>query len=155
MDVREIVDIEDIIDKKEIKGDDVLHLIVEHFDVQPPNLMVGYLRQRLLCSVVKELLLPVEPDTEVKTDTKIKRRGDDLFVDNKKLSVSVATVSASSIKIHLGLNVSTKGTPEDIDTSGLSDIRKDEPLDFGREIAEKYSKELEDIYHDISKSRPM
>ena len=144
MDVREIVDIEDIMGKKEIKGNDVLHFIVEHFDIQPPNLMAGYLRQRLLCLIVKELLEPY---------TKIKRQGDDLFVDNKKLSVSIATVSPNSIKIHLGLNVSTKGTPEDIDTSGLSEIRKGDPLDFGSMVAQKYSKELEDIYHDICKSK--
>ena len=155
MDVSEMVDIEDIINKKTIKGSDVLHFIVEHFDIQPPNLMVGYLRQRLLCSVVKELL-ERESDTGIDTGTeRIERLGDDLFVGGRKLSVSIATVSPGSIKIHLGLNISTEGTPEDIDTSGLSDITRDDPLDFGRLVAEKYSKELADIYHDISKSRPI
>mgnify|MGYP002519690425 CR=1 FL=1 len=46
-----------------------------------------------------------------------------IFVENKKLSISIASVSLSSAKIHFALNMEDKGTPDDVETIGLFDIK--------------------------------
>ena len=47
-----------------------------------------------------------------------KREGDDIFVDDRKLSISIASISLSSAKIHFALNLEDKGTPDDVETIG-------------------------------------
>ncbi len=49
-----IVDYED--QGKEIKGDKLLHFIIEHFDVQPADLRLCYHRQRLFILMVQDNL---------------------------------------------------------------------------------------------------
>ena len=63
---------------------------------------------------------------------KIERRGDDLYVENRKLNISIATCSANSILLHFGINVTNEGTP--VETSALSD--------FGIQDASKFSELL-------------
>ena len=98
----------------EIKSDDMVHFIVEHFDTQPANLEIAYLRQRLLVMILEEEL--------AKNKIVSQRKGDDLFIHSKKLTVSIATASISSMKIHLAMNLTSKGTPEDVDTIGLFEL---------------------------------
>ena len=50
----------------------------------------------------------------------MERRGDDLFCQDRKLSVSIATLSPVSSMIHLGLNISAKGAP--VPAVGLEDL---------------------------------
>ncbi|MCL2116753.1 MAG: DUF366 family protein [Methanobrevibacter sp.] len=95
----------------EIKSDDMIHFIVEHFDSQPANLKIAYLRQRLLVMILKEEL--------AKKGIVTVRKGDDIFINSKKLTVSIATASISSMKIHLAMNLTSEGTPDDVDTIGL------------------------------------
>jgi len=140
----EMVDMEDRGAGLEIKGSDCLHLLVEHFDCQPPSLLVAYTRQRLLCCLASEMLGPG-----------VERRGDDLFFQGRKLSVSVATVSPGSMKIHLGFNITNQGTPEDVETACLPEVDVEDPLEFGRELAERYSREIQDIYGDMAKTRTL
>ena len=103
-----LIDFEDI--GIEIKGDKMLHFIVEHFDTQPANLNLCYHRQRILVMIVKDLLNDFGMTTS--------REGDDLFFEKEtkrgKLSVSIATCSVSSMKIHFALNLTEEGTPDDV-----------------------------------------
>ncbi len=137
----------------EIKSNYMVNFICEFFDQQPPNMRIAYLRQRLLVMIFREIL------TEHGIPTK--REGDDIFVEDRKLSISIASVSLSSAKIHFALNLEDKGTPDDVDTIGLFDIRvndkqiftQDNLLDLINETVKRFSEELETIEKDISKTK--
>ena len=137
----------------EIKSNYMVNFICEFFDQQPPNMRIAYLRQRLLVMIFREIL------TEYGIPTR--REGDDIFVDNRKLSISIASVSLSSAKIHFALNLEDKGTPDDVATIGLFDINvNDEPvftqdnlLDLINETVKRFINELETIENDISKTK--
>ena len=137
----------------EIKSDNMVNFICEFFDQQPPNMRVAYLRQRLLVMIFREILT----EYGIKTT----REGDDIFVDNRKLSISIASVSLSSAKIHFALNLEDKGTPRDVDTIGLFDIKMGDEqvfndnnlLDLINDTANRFINELETIENDISKTR--
>ena len=137
----------------EIKSKNMVNFICEFFDQQPPNMRIAYLRQRLLVMIFREIL------TEHGVETA--REGDDIFVDGRKLSISIASVSLSSAKIHFALNLEDKGTPDDVDTIGLYDIAvdgrqvftDDNLLDLIDETANRFINELETIEKDISKTK--
>ena len=50
----------------------------------------------------------------------VKRKGDDLFYNNKKLSVSIATKSTVSTLVHTGINLVSTGAP--ISVSSVKDM---------------------------------
>jgi hypothetical protein len=102
----------------EIKSDDMIHFMIEHFDSQPANLEIAYLRQRLLVMILEEELS--------KNGIATVRKGDDIYINSKKLTVSIATASISSMKIHLAMNLTNKGTPDDVDTIGLFEFFNEE-----------------------------
>ena len=137
----------------EIKSNYMANFICEFFDQQPPNMRIAYLRQRLLVMIFREIL------TEYGVQTR--REGDDIFVDGGKLSISIASVSLSSAKIHFALNLEDKGTPSDVETIGLYDIRvngrqvftEDNLLDLINKTVTKFIDELETIEKDISKTK--
>lgn len=129
----EMVDIEDVINKEPIYSKYMLSFISEQFNTE---LVEGVFRQRLLITIIKETL--------EKRGFKAERSGDDLFVNNKKLSVSIATKSLTSVLIHTGLNILSQNAP--IDVSGLeSDMGIKDIKEFAKEVMERYSLELEDI----------
>ena len=138
----------------EIKSNYMVNFICEFFDQQPPNMRIAYLRQRLLVMIFREIL------TEYGIETK--REGDDIFVDGGKLSISIASVSLSSAKIHFALNLEDKGTPDDVETIGLFDIKDengvqifsdDNLLDLINKTASRFIEELETIENDLSKTK--
>ena len=74
----------------------------------------------------------------------VRRSGDDLFVNDKKMSVSIATKSLTSVLIHTGVNILSDGAP--IPVSGLrSDLGIDDVKDFALEVMKNYSEEIDDI----------
>ena len=80
------------------------------------------------------------------------REGDDLFIDGKKLSVSIATKSITSTLIHTGLNITSDGTP--IPTAGLeSELGIHDINCFAEEIMLRYSQEIDDIIMASTKVR--
>ena len=86
------------------------------------------------------------------------REGDDIYVDGRKLTVSIATVSQTTMKIHFGINITSKGTPNDVDTIGLLEtglIHRDELNEIITLIMETYAKEIETIEEDMSKTRSL
>lgn len=131
----EMVDLADVRDNAPIFSEDMLHFIIEHFDA---SLETTVVRQRLFIAIIKEVI-------EAKTGLTFSRRGDDLYRDDLKLSVSIATASPVSTMIHTGLNISSQNTP--VPTVGLADLglSKDEILPFGDLIAQKYVSEIQSI----------
>ncbi|MBR1425698.1 DUF366 family protein [bacterium] len=137
----EMVDIEDVINNEPIYSKYMLSFITEQFNVE---LIEGVFRQRLLVSSIKETLED--------RDFIVKRRGDDLFVNNKKLSVSIATKSLTSVLIHTGLNIISEGAP--IEVSGLeSDLKIKDIKNFALEVMKRYSEEINDIVMASTKVR--
>lgn len=129
----EMVDIEDVINNEPIYSKYMLSFITEQFNVE---LVEGVFRQRLLVTCIKEAL--------ERRGFFVRRNGDDLFVNDKKLSVSIATKSMTSVLIHTGLNILSDGAP--IPVSGLgSDLGIEDIKKFAQEIMQKYSDEIEDI----------
>ncbi len=72
--------------------------------------------------------------------TGLRRRGNDIYINERKFSVSIATKSPVSVLIHFAANVETEGTP--VPTSGLRELDI-EPLVFAHALMEKFSFELE------------
>ncbi len=149
MDIKpdELIDYEDV--GLEIKADKMVHFIIEHFDRQPADIKTCYHRQRLLVMIVKDILGEFGINTS--------RDGDDLYFEGKKLSVSIATCSNSSMKIHFGINITDKGTPDDVETIGLMECLKnlDDPKinEIIDKISKNYINEIESIEEDITKTK--
>ena len=137
----------------EIKSNYMVNFICEFFDQQPTNMRIAYLRQRLLVMIFREIL------TEYGVVTT--REGDDIFVDGRKLSISIASISLSSSKIHFALNLEDKGTPDDVKTIGLYDIKvknqqvfdKNNLLELINKTVARFIEEIETIEKDISKTK--
>ena len=137
----EMVDIEDVINNEPIYSKSMLSFISEQFNV---NLVEGVFRQRLLICVIKEAL--------EKRGFRIRRSGDDLFFNDKKLTVSIATKSATSILIHTGIKIDSTGAP--VNASGLtSDMGILDIENFASEIMNNYAEEIDDIIMASTKVR--
>lgn len=129
----EMVDIEDVINNEPIYSKYMLSFISEQFNIE---LVEGVYRQRLLITCIKEAL--------ENRGFKVNRNGDDLFVNDKKLSVSIATKSMTSVLIHTGVNILSDGAP--IPVSGLeSDLGIKDIKEFAIDVMKRYSEETEDI----------
>ena len=139
-------DFEDEKAGKAIRGDDLIHIIVERFD-SPASMRLAYYMQRLLIICVRDVL--------GKHEIKTTRNGDDLFIEGKKLTVSIASAGVASEKIHCGINITTKGTPDDVETAALGDFGIEDWKPVAREIAETFVNEIEDIESDIVKTKSL
>ena len=129
----EMVDIEDVINNEPIYSKYMLSFITEQFNI---GLTEGVFRQRLLISIIKENL--------EKRGIIAKRNGDDLIIEDKKLSVSIATKSLTSILIHTGLNILSEGAP--VKASGLkSELGINDIKNFAIEVMQAYAEEIQDI----------
>ena len=137
----EMVDIEDVINNEPIYSKLMLSFISEQFNI---GLVEGVFRQRLLICIIKEAL--------EKRGVKLTRSGDDLYVGNKKLTVSIATKSATSVLIHTGINIISEGAP--IAACGLkNNLNIDDIEEFANEILENYANEIDDIVMASTKVR--
>jgi hypothetical protein len=129
----EMVDMEDVRAQEWIWSEDMLHFIIEHFEL---DLAKTILRQRLLISIIKEEL-------ETLGVNSLRRNGDDIYKEQQKLSVSISTISPVSTLIHCGLNISSVNTP--VPTVSLEDLGVNDMLDFGEKVANHYCGEMESI----------
>ena len=128
----EMVDIEDVINNEPIYSKKMLNFIIENFNSSLEQ-MVWI--QRLFISIIKEVI--------EEYGIIVKRDGDDLFFDNRKLSVSIATKSITSCLIHTALNIIKEGAPisaSDLLEIGIVDIRE-----FAQKIMQKFSNEAQSI----------
>ena len=136
-----MVDIEDVINNEPIYSKYMLSFITEQFGVE---LVEGVFRQRLLICIIKELL--------EERGIFVIRNGDDLMIEGKKLSVSIATKSITSVLIHTGLNILSEGAP--VKASGLtSELGINDIGSFALEVMKRYSEELDDIKSASTKVR--
>ena len=138
--LNEMVDIEDVINNEPIYSKKMLNFIIERFDI-PLNQMLC--EQRLLVCLIKEEL--------ERHNIKVTREGDDLFIDNKKLTVSIATKSLTSCLIHTGINIESDGAP--IDVSCLRDCKIANIKEFAQNIMHAYNNEVNDIKRALCKVR--
>lgn len=117
----------------------MLHFISEHFQ---PDLELAVWRQRLLVAITAEVLGDL--------GAVVRRQGDDLYVESRKLSVSIATRSLTSGLIHLGLNVSAEGAP--VPAVGLRDLGL-EARRVGEAVLYRYQDEVAGIRLAVVKVR--
>lgn len=116
-----MVDGEDLLEQSPIRGARMLHFIMEIFGA---NLREMTARQRLFSALAGEVLresLLGTPNAGRGLD--LRREGDDLYLGQGKLSISIATVSPVSGLIHFAINVTNEGTP--VQTASLSDLGLD------------------------------
>lgn len=127
-----MIDIEDVKSRSAIYSKRMLHLIVEVFEHDLGRII---LLQRLLAVIVKEEL-------ERRIGRSLSREGDDLYDGDSKLTISVATLTPVSSKIHFGINIIAEGAP--VDAKGLHDYGVTTE-DFAGAVLERFTGEIEDI----------
>ena len=127
--VEHLVDLEDARRGVGISAAQMLHFVAEHFDT---DLATAVLRQRLLVCLTAEIL-------SAASVSQLHRDGDDLFVGERKLSVSIATTSPVSALIHLGLNIDPAGAP--VPAVGLTELGVPAPA-LAQQVMAAYAGEL-------------
>lgn len=138
-----MVDIEDVINNEPIYSSKMLSFIEESFN---SSLIETVFKQRLLVTITKELIEKYNPSV------KIIRSGDDLYISDKKLSVSIATKSITSTLIHFGLNILSEGAP--VKAADLyNDARIRNIKEFALELMKLYKEEIIDINNAVCKVR--
>lgn len=135
-----IIDMSEIISGSKIYSRDMLHFIIEHFDTDIERIL---LRQRLFASIVYDVLHEF-------SRYDFKRNCDNIYYRDAKATISVATVTPVSSKIHFGINIDSHGTP--IKTKGLKDFHIS-PFNFAKKVIMKYDAELASILNDRTKIR--
>jgi hypothetical protein len=148
----EMVDIKDIQRESHlsdilISSDDSLHVIIEEFDIQPPNLEIEYYRLRLLILIVLERLN--------EKGIKAVRKGTDIYINEKKLNVGIASVGVTNSKIHLGVNIKSSGFPKHVNALGLLELGfKEEKLEeWIITIVKQYINEIQMVKEDVVKTK--
>lgn len=131
-----LVDVDDARAGLFIEAALMAHVIAEHACA----LDVAVLRQRLMVAILGELLR--------KRGKRMRREGDDLYYDDRKLTVSIAAPAASTCVIHLGINVDPEGAP--VPAVGLTEMRV-EPLEVLNDLLVRYGEELATIAHAATK----
>ena len=137
-----MVDAEDFVEQSPIRSDNMLHFIIEVFDV---SLLAAVSLQRLFASIVQTLIIE-------KTKKPLIRQGDDLYWEGKKLSVSIASRSAVSLMIHFGMNIDNTGTP--VPTCCLKDLGL-ETRSFADDLMARFSQEFDSIIEATQKVKPL
>ena len=134
----------------------MLHFIIERFETQ---LFGAVALQRLMAAIVLDLLrervaqaLPnaiaadsnsVSAGAHAKLiASDMRRDGDDIYIGDGKLSISIATVTPVSALIHFAVNVSNEGTP--VKTASLEDLGV-EAKEFALEVMKRVVSEVESI----------
>lgn len=130
----QMVDLADVLKQSPIYSPDMLHFVIEHFD---GDLEKTIFRQRLLICGIKEIL-----ETR---KVKIIRSGDDLYVNERKLSISIATITPVSTMIHTGLNLKSENVP--VKALGLleSGWIETEVSALAWQISQKYIDEINSV----------
>lgn len=138
--IENMVDLADVRDNKPIHSEDMLHFIGEFFGW---NLNETILLERLLVSLAQQ-------EIHFRGKHEIIRGGNDLYEQDAKLSVAIATASRTSTLIHFGINISSRNTP--VKTKGLEDFSID-PISFATALLESFRHEVETVYEARSKVR--
>lgn len=138
----ELVDWEDRLVNDSIRAAEMLHFLGEFFG---PTLRESVWTQRLFISILAEVLrenFGVNP----------LRTGDDLWIGDRKLSVSIVTSSAVSQLLHIGINIDSSGAP--VKAIGLAELNVDS-VAFAHEALRRFSAEFAAIEEACTKVRPV
>ncbi len=127
-----MVDLEDVRDRAPIYSPLMLHFILESFQL---DLKAAVLLQRLMVTQILQLL-------QERGVQGLRREGDDIFFQDKKLSVSIATQSPVSTLIHIGLNIQIEGVP--VKAVGLAGWGVD-PVEFAKACLKKIQAEYLEV----------
>ena len=142
--IDDMVDIEDYLNNSPIYSKNMLSFIIEHFNI---GLVEGVVRQRLFMCIVSEVIKSYLPK-----DQSIMRRGDDLFFNGGKLSVSICTKSINSVLMHIGINIDSNDAP--VKAAGLeTDMNLTNVRQIAEDIMNKYILECEQIIDASTKVR--
>jgi hypothetical protein len=133
-----LVDLDDARAGCFIRAASMAHVIAEH----ACSLELAVLRQRLLVAILGELLNG--------RGKRVRRDGDDLYYDGRKLTVSIAAPAPASCLIHLGINVDPDGAP--VPAVGLAEMKID-ARGLLVELLTGYDRELATSAHAASKVR--
>lgn len=136
-----LVDLDDARAGTFIEAVSMAHVIVEHPGC---DLETMVWRQRMLVVILCELLGGKGFD--------VRRSGDDVFYDERKLTVSIAAPGPDGSLIHLGINVDPGGAP--VPAVGLQELAVD-PLPLVDELLGLYVRELASARHATTKVRPV
>lgn len=142
-----MVDGEDLLEKAVIQGDEMLHFIIEIFE---RDLFSGVALQRLFASICRDYLQGQAKS--VLGDKNLLRDGDDIYLEDRKLSISIATKSPVSVMVHFAMNVTNKGTP--VKTLSLEDLKLD-PRKAAEDLMSRFQKEFNSITIATQKVRPV
>ncbi len=147
-----MLDGEDLRANSAIRGANMLHFIVEIFGISLAHAVAS---QRLLASLAGDLLRESSPVFS-QSERALRRDGDDLyFIDanreERKLSISIATVSPVSALIHFAVNVDNRDTP--VRTASLNDFDVSVGP-FAKHLLERFACEMESIERAARKVRP-
>lgn len=131
----EMVDLKDVLNNAPIYSELMIHFIVEHFTL---DLETTILRQRLMIALLRDIIAD-------KCGANVLRSGDDLFVAERKLSVSIATLTPVSTMIHTGVNITGKNAP--VPAIGLSELGLNmaETATIAESLCQAYISEYEQI----------
>lgn len=138
-----MIDGEDLRKNAIIAGDEMLHFVIELFHF-PLSSAVAL--QRLMGEI---LILKINKHAQRMPG--LKRTGDDLYWQNKKLNISIATCSQTSSLIHYGVNVTNEGTP--VETCALVDFGITDAKAFAEEFMEACKAEVLSLKRAIVKVR--
>ncbi len=136
-----MVDTVDLEARARICSPRMLHLLLEH---PGADLTLITTRQRLLMALALELLHAQMGEPLLRRD------GDDLYLRERKLSISVATVSPNSGLIHAAFNYRGEGAP--VAAIGLEELGV-RAREFGEHLLAAYARELAGIAFAASKVR--
>jgi hypothetical protein len=128
----ELVDLEDSREGETIQAAEMLHFLGEWFD---GDLTLAIARQRLLIAGFAELLAMRLPPSNAR---QIRRSGNDLYVGERKLSVSIVTASPVSTLFHFGVNIDPSGAP--VNAVGLVELGAD-PEELAKAVLASWNEE--------------
>jgi hypothetical protein len=140
-----MIDIQDVKASSPIYSTRMLHFIIEHFGASIEEIV---LRQRLFICIIQNAL------NEAMGANCVVRKGDDLYYNDGKLSVSIATISPLSGLIHTGLNIESKDAP--VKAAGLlSEMNLNNVNDLALRLMKEYTIEYNQIKNAGYKVKPV
>ena len=139
-----MVDGEDVRSESAIQGGDMLHFIIEFFH---QNLFSAVAFQRLIADLASRAVNEISAGA-----VKMKRDGDDLYFEDRKFSISIASVSPVSQMIHFAVNITNENTP--VKTCALADFNINH-TEFGDILLRFIAAEFTTIIEATQKVRPL
>lgn len=127
-----LVDWEDRLANDRIGAGEMLHFLGEFFE-RP--LREGVWIQRQLVALAGEIL-------RNSWHCPVVRTGDDLWVADRKLTVSIVAPTLASCVLHLGMNIDPSGAP--VPAIGLAELKVD-PERFAHQLLEAFQEEWSSV----------